>query len=87
MTQISIGFRVDILYPDEYEDFIAEIYFEDNYICTISQDKGFEDLQMEFFNYPNTKKLSVPLTGFSAAIDYAVIRLRDLQERRSNQEA
>ena len=44
----STGFHVDILFPDEYEDFIAEIYFNKSIVCILSQDTGHESIDIEF---------------------------------------
>ncbi|HBR58850.1 MAG TPA: hypothetical protein DEA22_15485 [Blastocatellia bacterium] len=81
MGKLATGFNVDILYPDEYNDFIAEIYFEGNFICIISQEHGSQDLDIEFNIYSVEKKLRVSLSHFRGAIDYAVERLYDLRKR------
>jgi hypothetical protein len=80
MNEFTEGFRVDLLYPDEYSDFIAEIYFDNKFICLISQESGPESLEISFNKYPLQGELSVPLNGFKEALVRGVKRLYELRK-------
>ncbi|QQS40239.1 MAG: hypothetical protein IPM63_12845 [Acidobacteriota bacterium] len=85
----TTGFHVDLLFPDEYENFIAEIYFNKDIVCILSQDTGYESIDIEF---PSEKlglfqrrrhEHSFKLKGFEEALAYAKQRLWDLREETS----
>lgn len=80
MDQRNVGFRVDLLFPDEYSDFIAEIYFDGKFICTISQEQGFDNLDMEFDEQTVKEKVNFPLRDFQRTVDHAIQRLFDLRK-------
>lgn len=80
MEKLQGEFRVDLLYPDEYNDFIAEIYYKDRFLCLISQENGFEDLEMECFS----TDVKFRLSEFEVAILYAKQRLFDLRKEGSS---
>lgn len=78
MSDFLFGVRVDLLFPDERSDFIAEIYFDNNLLCTVSQEKGLDNLEVEFENVQGRNVTSVPLEDFQKALLYAVKRLHEL---------
>lgn len=57
------NFRVDILFPDEYEDFISEIYYCEIFVRLISQNN--KELFVEFQDVMGSQKL-IPLERASA---------------------
>ena len=67
------GFTVDLLFPDEYSDFIAELYFREDFLGVIDQEKGFDNLEIEFD--PVIADMKFPLDGLSEAIEHAKRRL------------
>lgn len=79
---ISQGFRVDLLFPDEYSDFIAEIYFKDRLVLVISQERDPSELEIEFGDDVRGFPGRVPLTGLEDAIDYAKRRLFELRKEK-----
>jgi hypothetical protein len=64
------------MFPDDYRDFIAEIQYEQEYLCTINQELGPEILSIEF----DQASLQIPLAGFLEAIEHAQKRLGELRE-------
>ena len=80
MTNLRTGFRIDLLYPDEYKDFIAEIYYDDKFLCLISQENGVENREMEFDSDMGQIKVKFALSDFQDAIKYAIRRLNDLRK-------
>jgi hypothetical protein len=79
-VDMTEDFRIDVLFPDEYQDFIAEIYFRQTFICLISQEHGFDNLEIEFNKYPVQETVIMPLDDFRRAMDHAIQRLFDLRK-------
>jgi hypothetical protein len=73
----NTDFRVDLLFPSEYSDFIAEVYFRDEFVCLILQENGLALLELKF---DEKSRLPLPLDGFKAALEYAEKRLIELRE-------
>jgi len=48
MSKLPEGFSVDLSFPDEYSDFIAEVYYKDRLIFVISQEHGFQSAEIAF---------------------------------------
>jgi len=46
--ELPQDFHVDLLFPDNYSDFIAEVYFKDRLVLVINQEKGPNQLDVEF---------------------------------------
>jgi hypothetical protein len=79
MSDFLSGIRVDLLFPDDCTDFIAEIYFDNNLLCTVSQEKGLNHLDIEFENVQGRTITRVPLKEFQKALSHAVHRLHELK--------
>lgn len=73
-------FELDLLFPDEYSDFIAEICYRGQFICLISQEKGYDHLQIEFDGEYLKSKITLPLDEFIDAIAFAKKRLWELRK-------
>lgn len=76
---ISEKFRVDILGYLEYEDLVAEIYYEDQFVAMINQEKGFETLEIEIFPNNNEKWL-FNFSEFEQVLQHAKRRLWELRK-------
>ena len=70
-------FEVVLMFPDEYRDFIAEISYKGQYLCTINQEAGPLEFSMEF----EKTSVHIPLDGYLAVVERAKERLRVLQEK------
>ena len=70
------GFTVTLMIPDDYRDFIAEIQYDQRYLCTITQELGPEMFSVEF----DQSSSQVPLVGFLEAIEHAQERLIEFRE-------
>jgi len=73
---VTEGFTVTLMIPDDYRDFIAEIQYDQKYLCTITQELGSEMFSVEF----DQSSLHVPLAGFLEAIEYAQERLIEFRK-------
>ena len=75
---LGSGFHVDLIFPDEYTDFIAEIYHKDRLVFVISQESGFENAEVEFSTDVRGSPEKMSLSGLEAAIAYSKKRLFEL---------
>ena len=41
-------FRFTVGSEPEYEDLVGDLYFDDRIVCTLTQEKGFEAMELEF---------------------------------------
>jgi len=72
-------FTVTLMFPDEYRDFIAEICYKGECVCTITQEFGPLEFSVEFEKTSN----QVPLTSFLDTLQYAQTRLYNLREQKA----
>ena len=79
-AELPKDFRVDLLFPDEYSDFIAEVYYKDTFLLVISQEKGPDNPDIEFYLNPKSP-VNISLNEFESALNYAKRRLFELRER------
>jgi len=70
-------FEVNLMFPDDSSDFIAEIVYGSEWVCNVTQEEGPLDFNIELGNCAKT----FPLNGFYAALEYAQMRLRDLSAK------
>ena len=45
--ELHPGFHVDLLFPDEYSAFTAEIYFKDRLVFLTSHERGLDNAEVE----------------------------------------
>lgn len=74
-------FKVELVtYIDEYEDMVAEIYYNDKFLVLLNQDNGIDDINLEFnLSDIGSRKLQVNLKYFEEAVDFAKKRLWELR--------
>ena len=80
MSQVNPNFRVDILFPDEYQEMIAEVYFQDEFVCLITQEDGSESTDIEIGSAQTNKSFKFRLAEFEDALAFAKKRLWELRE-------
>ena len=80
MNNLNKDFRVDILFPDQFQDMIAEVYFQDEFLCLISQDEGYDSIDLEIICSSKDKNWKFKLADFEEAIEYAKKRLWELRK-------
>jgi hypothetical protein len=73
-------FDINLMFPDEYRDFIAEIVYKSEWVCNVTQEEGPLNFNIELGNC--SKPFS--LEGFTRALEHAQSRLRDLSEKVSD---
>jgi hypothetical protein len=78
MLDLNKNWRLVLLFPDEFTDFIAEIYYQDNFVCLISQENGYEKLDIEIHSNLIGDAWKFNLADFELAVEKAKQRLWDL---------
>ena len=77
---IKSDFRVDVCSDLEYEDLIADIYFQDKFVAMITQEKGFKNLEIEIYAPKGQEKWLFKFSDFENVINHAKQRLWDLRK-------
>lgn len=72
-------FEVNIGSDEDYEDLIAEVLYQGEFVCLISQETGFDDLNIEIHPRADGQPWEFKLSDFEAAVAQAVKRLRELR--------
>jgi hypothetical protein len=73
-------FRIDIADDLDYGDLIADIYFEDQIIAMLTQEHGFENMEIKIYP-PKTRDFwAFKFSEFEEAIQYAKLRLWELRK-------
>ena len=73
-------FRTLISSDLDYEDLCAEIYFEEQFVAMLTQEQGFENLEIEIHSPPNQKFWTFKFSEFEEAVQHAKCRLLELQK-------
>lgn len=76
---INKKFRIDIIGDLEQEDLSADIYFEDQIIAVLTQEFGFENMEIEIYPPKNQGFWRFKFSEFEDAIRYAKQRLWELR--------
>lgn len=76
---INERFRIDIFGDLEYEDLVADIYFDDQILCMISQEEGFVNLNIKIY-HPKDEFWDFRLDEFEDTIQRAKKRLWELRK-------
>lgn len=70
---------VDIGSDQEHEDLVAEVCIDSKYLFSISQENGFENLEIEMYT-EREGLVSVPLNQVLEAIEHAKRKLYHLRK-------
>ena len=77
---MSENFRVDIVGDLDYEDLVADIYFKDQFVAMLIQEKGFKNLELEIHPPKNQEKWLFQFSEFEEVLRYAKQRLWELRK-------
>lgn len=61
-------FRFTVGSEPEHEDLVGDLYFDDRIVCVLTQEGGFEAMQIELHGPPEGGPWSFPLADFEAAL-------------------
>ena len=73
-------FRVDIVGDLDYEDLIADIYYENEFVAMLKQEQGFQNLEIEIHPPKDKKYWNFYWSEFSEVIEKAKQGLWDLRK-------
>ena len=73
-------FRISVGDDSQHENLTAEIYYKESFLGLLSQEDGFEHLQLEIYPSPNVEAWSFNLKEFLAVIEGAKKRLWELRK-------
>ncbi|MCI5141507.1 MAG: hypothetical protein D3909_07235 [Candidatus Electrothrix sp. ATG1] len=73
-------FRVSVGDDPDHEDLTAEIYFRDYFVAMLTQEQGFDKLQIEIFQNPNGDAWTFLLEDFLKIIELSKQRLWNLRK-------
>ncbi len=65
---------------EEYDDLCAEIYFEKQFVAMLTQEKGFENLEIEIYPPDNEKFWHFKLSEFEEVLKSAKDALWDIRK-------
>lgn len=72
-------FRIQIASDTDHEELIAEIYFGDEFVALINEEKGAEHPEIELHPRKDGEPHRFALSDFEAAIERAKARLHELR--------
>lgn len=73
-------FEIVVGSDQDYEDLIADIYYRGEFVCLISQENGYDSLDMEIHPRANGQPWKFKLSAFEGEIAQAKRRLWDLRK-------
>ena len=76
---VGNNFRISVGDDSEHEDLTAEIYYEETFLAMLSQEHGFDHLQLEIFPNPNGQQWVFSFEEFLNVVDAAKQRLWELR--------
>lgn len=76
---INKKFRTDIVGDLDYEDLIADIYFEDQILAVLTQEDGFENLRIKIYPPKDKDFWNFKFDEFEDVIHHAKKRLWELR--------
>ena len=72
-------FRFTVGSEPEYEDLVGDLYFDDHSVCVLTQEGGFDAMQIELQAPPDGRTWKFPLADFELAIAALKARMWDLR--------
>lgn len=73
-------FRISVGDDEEFEELTAEIYYKETFVVMLSQEQGFDNLQLEISSNPSGETWSFRLDDFLEIVDHAKQKLWDLRK-------
>jgi hypothetical protein len=72
-------FRFTVGSEPEHEDLVGDLYFDDHIVCVLTQEGGFESMQIELHGPPEGGSWSFSLADFEAALGALKQRMWELR--------
>ncbi len=75
-------FKIIISSDLDYEELCAEIYFNDQFVAMLMQEKGFENLELEIYPSENKKTWLFKFSEFEKILKKAKEKLWEMRKKR-----
>ena len=72
-------FRITVGSEDEYEDLVGDLYFDDAIVCVLTQEAGFDSMQIQLYAEPGGGKWTFALAEFEDALTALKKRMWELR--------
>lgn len=72
-------FRHTVGSEPEHDELVGDLYFDDRIVCVLTQDGGFDLMQIELHGPPQGATWSFPLADFEAALAALKSRMSELR--------
>jgi hypothetical protein len=72
-------FRISVGSEVEYEDLIGELYYDDQIVVLLAQERGFGAMDMQLFGPSQERSWSFKLIEFQEALEALKTKLWDLR--------
>ena len=76
-------FRITVGSEPDHEELVGDLYYDDQIVCVLTQEAGFDAMQIEFFGPPGRGACKFPLADFEEALNALQKRMSEL--RRTDQ--
>lgn len=73
-------FKISVGDDPDHKDLTAEIYFQETFVALVTQEYGFDKLQIEIFPNPNEDVWTFLLEDFLKVIELSKQRLWELRK-------
>lgn len=77
-------FNIEVWSDQDHEDLIAEIYYQGDFVCQVTQESGFDYLDIALYPRKDGKPWEFKLAEFEPALSHAKNRLWELRKVEGN---
>ena len=75
------NFKIVISSDLKYDDLCAEIYYKEHFVAIITQEKGFENLEIEIYSPSNDEKWRFQFSKFIEILEKAKKNLWSMRKK------
>lgn len=72
-------FRITVGSEPDYEDLVGDLYFDDQIVCVLTQEEGFDAMQMKLFCPTKGDEWNFSLTDFENSLSALKKRMWELR--------
>lgn len=76
-------FRITVGSDIDYEDLVGDLYFDDQIVCILTQEEGFQAMQLQLFGPPVGRNWNFAFAEFEEAL--AALKKRMWELRRTDE--
>lgn len=72
-------FRITVGSEPDFEDLVGDLYFDDQIVCVLTQEEGFDKIRVQIFSPPECGAWSFLLNDFEEALAALKKRMWELR--------